>query len=168
MAKIEIEESDLRELNAGLKTLMDQAEQDRQEIAYIKNDLLVMYKSCAGILGVVGLSDGKKIDPATFSQDGIYTKIAKGGGSLITLMMQSRVPGIGVSAKKEIDEKFSFLQHMVPVLNKWNPVFQDLELPEYEEIIQQYLQAEEPLKFDAPSEPLQLDAPAEPLKLNEP
>lgn len=152
MAKVEIEESDLQELNAGLKTLMAQAEQDAQKIQDIETDLLIMYKCCAGILGVVGLSDGKKINPDTFQQEGIYGRLAKGGGSLITLMMQSKVPGIGASAKREIDEKFSFLKHMIPVLHKWNPVFQDMKMPAFEEIENEK----------------KLSAPAEPIKLNEP
>lgn len=142
MAKVEIEEEDLRQL-------IEQSERDLQMLREKENDIIIMYKSIAGILHVIGLSDGVKIDPLVFKGDGIYGKIAKGGGSLIALMMQSKVPGFQKITQIEIDKKFHFLQDMAPVLDKYNEIFDNNKL---------LLQSPAEIKMlpEKPTEPIQL------------
>lgn len=91
-------------------------------------ELHLMYQSCAKMLAVIGLSDGVTISPDAFSDSNKpFTKVIKSGASLLALMTSASMPDfIGKDAKKEITEKFSFFQEMLPILEKYNQIFEGI------------------------------------------
>lgn len=115
--------SEQKEISAGdkisvprkqLDELLKQNEEYKQEV---KELLLVAY----GICNVLGLTDenGKIKQSYLNNEESPMPSVLKAILSTASLMGQANVPILGRKAEAEIAQKFAFIKHLTPIIEKY-------------------------------------------------
>lgn len=90
------------------------------ENAQFKKDIKVLHKSTLQTMDILGLIDpqtGTIKEDVLTGKENPFPSILKGGSSLLSLVGQA---GIGMSsAKRKLEEKFSFLEELLPLLRTY-------------------------------------------------
>lgn len=87
----------------------------------MREDLENLYDVVISMVDVLGLltPDKKNILPEIVSKEkSVIPIIMKSVMDIITLMGQSQVPVLGKRAEKQLEEKFAFLQKVLPLIDK--------------------------------------------------
>lgn len=102
-----------------LETELSQLLNENEEL---KNEIAEIIKLVRQIIGVLGLLDasGKSIKPELLSgQESVFSLLLSSLSDIIGLITKSKMPLIGHRYEKKLEEQFSFVKEIVPIVQKY-------------------------------------------------
>jgi hypothetical protein len=96
-------------------------QQKNKEIQDLQLDIGKTKDCLIQVMEVIGLAKNGIIDESIITGKGKWLpKVLNAGTSIFLKMQQAKMPGIGAMARKEITQKFAFLDVLKPMLAKYN------------------------------------------------